>query len=107
MRVQAVDGGPAVAVGVIALADSMRPDVGAVIADLRSEGIERVVMLTGDNERVAQAIAQEAGIDDVGIGALMAGAAGASSCARFRTTSRAWHRWKSGATNPRSAMYWR
>ncbi len=61
---RSVDGGPAVAVGVIALADAIRPDVAAVIADLRSEGIERVVMLTGDNERVAEAIAREAGIDE-------------------------------------------
>jgi Cd2+/Zn2+-exporting ATPase len=39
--------------------------VAAVVADLRSVGIERIVMLTGDNERVAEAIAREAGVDEV------------------------------------------
>jgi Cd2+/Zn2+-exporting ATPase len=36
-----------------------------MIADIRSLGVEHVVMLTGDNERVAQRIADEVGIDEV------------------------------------------
>jgi Cd2+/Zn2+-exporting ATPase len=50
--------------GVIALADQLRPNAAAVVRDLKSLGVARVVMLTGDNERVAQAIAKEAGVDE-------------------------------------------
>lgn len=49
--------------GVIAYADQLRSDSAAVVRDLKSLGVEWVVMLTGDNERVAQAIAQEVGVD--------------------------------------------
>ncbi len=58
------DGGTAHLLGVIAYADQLRPDAAAVIRDLKESGVERVVMLTGDNERVAQAIAAEVGVDD-------------------------------------------
>jgi Cd2+/Zn2+-exporting ATPase len=51
--------------GVIAYADVIRPDASQVIADLRQRGIERIVMLTGDHERVARHIAQQAGVDEV------------------------------------------
>lgn len=51
--------------GVIAVADTLRPDAPAVVRELKSLGIDQVVMLTGDNERVAMAIAREAGIDEV------------------------------------------
>ncbi len=50
--------------GVIALADRPRPDARAAIEKLRRAGISRVTMLTGDNPRTAQAIAEEVGIDD-------------------------------------------
>jgi Cd2+/Zn2+-exporting ATPase len=50
--------------GIIALADTVRPDAPAVVAELKSLGVKRVVMLTGDNERVAQAIATEVGVDE-------------------------------------------
>jgi len=50
--------------GLIAVADTMRADAPATVATLRAQGIDRVVMLTGDNEFVAKAIAAEAGIDD-------------------------------------------
>jgi Cd2+/Zn2+-exporting ATPase len=36
-----------------------------MVADLRALGVEHVVMLTGDNERVARRVAAEVGIDDV------------------------------------------
>ncbi len=51
--------------GIIAYADVLRSDAAAVIADLHERGIEHVVMLTGDNERVARRIAAQVGVDDV------------------------------------------
>ncbi|WP_028548440.1 heavy metal translocating P-type ATPase [Paenibacillus sp. UNC451MF] len=52
------------AVGIIALRDTLRPNVKQAIAALKKQGIQ-VVMLTGDQRQTAQAIAQEAGIDKV------------------------------------------
>ena len=57
----AVDGRLA---GVIAIADTLKPEAPAAVAELRRRGIQ-VVMLTGDEQRVAQAIASEAGIERV------------------------------------------
>ncbi|HEX5497815.1 MAG TPA: heavy metal translocating P-type ATPase, partial [Thermomicrobiales bacterium] len=51
--------------GVIAVADTLRPSAPAVIADLKALGVGRTVMLTGDHERVAQAIASRLDVDDV------------------------------------------
>lgn len=51
--------------GLIAIRDNIRPNARQAIASLHAVGIEKVVMLTGDNERTAQAIAREAGIDEV------------------------------------------
>jgi Cd2+/Zn2+-exporting ATPase len=51
--------------GYLAVADQMRPGSAAAVAGLKAAGIERVVMLTGDNARTAQAIAAQAGIDEV------------------------------------------
>ncbi len=51
-------------VGIIALADTVKPGAGGVVAELHRMGIE-VLMLTGDNRRTAEAIAAEAGIDRV------------------------------------------
>jgi len=50
--------------GLIALADQLRPEAKHAIDDLHAMGI-RVIMLTGDNYETAQTIAREAGIDDV------------------------------------------
>jgi Cd2+/Zn2+-exporting ATPase len=50
--------------GLIALADELRPGAVDVIQRLKTQGIE-VAMLTGDNARVAQAIAEQAGIKRV------------------------------------------
>lgn len=50
--------------GLVAIRDTIRPNARKAIADLHEAGIKRVVMLTGDNERTAQAIAREVGIDD-------------------------------------------
>jgi Zn2+/Cd2+-exporting ATPase len=52
------------ALGLIAVADELRPEAAAVVSSLRELGIERVLMLTGDNERVAAAIARRVGIDN-------------------------------------------
>ena len=51
--------------GWLAFTDTVRPGAAEMIADLRSLGVEHIVMLTGDNERVAQRIADEVGIDEV------------------------------------------
>jgi Cd2+/Zn2+-exporting ATPase len=51
--------------GLIAVADTIRPDAQRVVADLHAAGIKKVVMLTGDNRVTAQAIAREVGIDEV------------------------------------------
>ena len=50
--------------GVIAIADAIRPEAKQIVSDLHQMGIA-VAMLTGDNERVAQNIAGQLGIDRV------------------------------------------
>jgi Cd2+/Zn2+-exporting ATPase len=50
--------------GVVAVADVLREDARAVVQELRELGVERVVMVTGDNRRVAAAIARQAGLDE-------------------------------------------
>ncbi len=50
--------------GYIALADTVRPDARASIAALRELGIRRIIMLTGDTRRVAEAVAAQLGIDE-------------------------------------------
>ena len=49
----------------IAIRDNVRPNAAAAIRALHDAGVRKVVMLTGDNERTAQAIAREVGIDEV------------------------------------------
>jgi Cd2+/Zn2+-exporting ATPase len=51
--------------GLIAIADGVRDDAASAIAALRRAGVERVVMLTGDNRATAEAVARAVGIDDV------------------------------------------
>jgi Cd2+/Zn2+-exporting ATPase len=51
--------------GAVAIADVLRAEAPEVIRQLKAEGITRVVMLTGDNTRVAQAVALQAGVDEV------------------------------------------
>jgi Cd2+/Zn2+-exporting ATPase len=53
------------AIGVVAVADTVRPEAAKMIADLKALGVKRTVMLTGDNETVARAVARQIGIDDV------------------------------------------
>jgi len=52
------------AIGVIGVADSARPNGKAAVEMLREQGIEAVVMLTGDSVATARTIAAELGIDD-------------------------------------------
>ena len=51
-------------IGIIALADTLKPHARKALAELHRMGIE-TVMITGDNQRTAEAIAQEVGIDRV------------------------------------------
>ena len=51
--------------GIVAMADQLRPEAVGIIRLLHEAGIERVAMLTGDNPRVAQTIAHQLGIDAV------------------------------------------
>ncbi|MFC5820194.1 heavy metal translocating P-type ATPase [Nonomuraea harbinensis] len=65
--VVAVDGRLA---GVVAVADRVRPDAARMVADLHAAGVRRVVMLTGDTRRVAEAVAAQVGVDEVHAGLL-------------------------------------
>jgi Cd2+/Zn2+-exporting ATPase len=56
--------------GVIGVADTPRPGVRAVLDELRSLGIGRLVMLTGDNAGVGEAVGRDVGVDDVRAGLL-------------------------------------
>ncbi len=60
--------------GVLAVADTIRPTSAAAVARLRGMGL-RPVLLTGDNERAAQAVAAAVGIGEVFAGELPAGKA--------------------------------
>lgn len=50
-------------IGAFCFADTLKHDIKKTLDDLRGLGIEKIVMLTGDNERAAKRIAQAAGID--------------------------------------------
>jgi len=51
--------------GLIAIRDNVRSNARQAIESLHTAGVDKVVMLTGDNERTAQAIARELGIDEI------------------------------------------
>ena len=59
-------------IGIIAVADTIRPDSKSAIENLHNMGIE-VVMITGDNERTAAAVGKQAGVDKVIAGVLPEG----------------------------------
>ena len=63
----AVDGR---AVGILELADQVRPGAKEAIIRLKASGIKKVIMLTGDIQRVAQRVASELGVDEVEAGLL-------------------------------------
>jgi Cd2+/Zn2+-exporting ATPase len=58
----AIDGKAA---GLIALADTLREEAKSVILELKALGIEEVIMITGDNARVARLVADGLGVDRV------------------------------------------
>ena len=51
--------------GVIAVADEVRPDAANAVARLRASGIRHIAMLTGDNREAARAIAALTGVDEI------------------------------------------
>ncbi|QDI74394.1 heavy metal translocating P-type ATPase [Leisingera aquaemixtae] len=51
--------------GVLELRDRIRPDAKGIVSKLHAQGVNTIVMLTGDNERTARAVAAEVGIDEV------------------------------------------
>ena len=52
-------------IGLIAIADEVRAEAVATIARLKALGVEQIVMLTGDNQRTADSVAQAVGINQV------------------------------------------
>ena len=60
--------------GAVAVADTVKPSAAAAVAELRALGL-RPILLTGDNEATARAVAAAAGIDEVIAGTLPAGKA--------------------------------
>ena len=63
----AVDG---VVVGVVAVADEVRPDAAQMVTELHRAGVRKVVMLTGDAMAVAVAVGEATGVDEVRAGLL-------------------------------------
>lgn len=59
-------------VGVLGIEDPIRPESKAVIEELHALGIKRILMLTGDDKRTAQAVAARLGIDEFHAGILPA-----------------------------------
>ena len=51
--------------GILELRDRIRPDAKGVVARLHAQGVKTIIMLTGDNERTARAVAAEVGIDEI------------------------------------------
>ena len=52
------------ALGILSIGDTLRPEVSNALTLLHDAGIEKVVMLSGDNQRTVDAIARNAGIDE-------------------------------------------
>ncbi len=52
-------------VGIIGIADTLRPGAREALAELRASGVKRIVMLTGDNAATANAVARGLGVDEV------------------------------------------
>lgn len=60
----------AAVLGVVAVADQIRPAAARMVANLHQSGVQKVVMLTGDSRRVADAVGQATGVDEVHAGLL-------------------------------------
>lgn len=50
-------------VGLLSIADEVRPETVGAVASLRALGVGNITMLTGDNQRIAQALASQIGVD--------------------------------------------
>jgi Zn2+/Cd2+-exporting ATPase len=57
-------------IGVLGIADAIRPNAAQAVQQLRRSGVREIIMLTGDDQRTAQSIARQAGIDLVEAGLL-------------------------------------
>ncbi len=53
------------AIGILGIADSLRDNAADMVRELERSGVKRVLMLTGDDRRTAEAIASQAGIHEV------------------------------------------
>jgi Cd2+/Zn2+-exporting ATPase len=58
------DGCKGEVLGIIAIGDTLRPNAKAAVAALHAAGVEQVIMLSGDNQRTADFIAKQVGIDE-------------------------------------------
>ena len=58
------DGCKGEVLGIIAIGDTLRPDAKTAIAELHAAGLTQIVMLSGDNQRAADFIARQVGIDE-------------------------------------------
>ena len=58
------------AVGLLSIADEVRPETVGAVASLKALGVEHIAMLTGDNSRIAQAVASQIGVDEFRAGLL-------------------------------------
>lgn len=58
--------------GHIVINDQLKPDAAEAIRKLKSLGVKRTVMLTGDSEKVARAVGKELGVDEIHAGLLPA-----------------------------------
>lgn len=54
-----------IALGAIGISDTVRENAVAMVKKLRKNGVERILMLTGDNQQTAAAIAKQSGIEEV------------------------------------------
>ena len=50
--------------GYLLVSDEIRPEAARAVTELRAAGVDRIVMLTGDNRHIAERVAREAGIDE-------------------------------------------
>ncbi len=51
--------------GIIAIADEIRPDSALAVSELKEQGIKFIAMLTGDNHRAARAVGDKVGIEEI------------------------------------------
>lgn len=51
--------------GYLVIADELKPDAIEAIKELKAEGVQETIMLTGDNQKVAEGIAKKVGVDQV------------------------------------------